>query len=165
MGVLDTSPAGCLFFPGSSPGPSLMPPVWTGSGRSSGRTVGHTGVARGLCAPLAGRMPGTQRLPAWLCLNHFLVHDFHGAVESWSCWGLQQLQQAPEPSAHRPPASTHLFLCLGGLGPRDDHCVLQGGVHDTSFCKNLGKGCQDPLGASSPDWPCAILGGGGAVRG
>ncbi|XP_042117017.2 inositol-tetrakisphosphate 1-kinase isoform X3 [Peromyscus maniculatus bairdii] len=42
---------------GSSPGPSLMPPVWTGSGRSSGRTVGHTGVARGLCAPLAGRMP------------------------------------------------------------------------------------------------------------
>lgn len=47
---------------GSSPGPSLMPPVWTGSGRSSGRTVGHTGVARGLCAPLAGRMPDRESI-------------------------------------------------------------------------------------------------------
>ncbi|KAI4573240.1 hypothetical protein MJG53_020937 [Ovis ammon polii x Ovis aries] len=51
---------------GSSPGPSLVPPVWTGSGRSGRRTVGHTGAARGLRAPLAGKMPGTsQRLPAW----------------------------------------------------------------------------------------------------
>lgn len=39
-----------------------MPPVWTGSGRSSGRTVGHTGVARGLCAPLAGRMPDRESI-------------------------------------------------------------------------------------------------------
>ncbi|XP_073923384.1 inositol-tetrakisphosphate 1-kinase isoform X3 [Castor canadensis] len=47
---------------GSSPGPSLMPPVWTGSGRSGGRTVGHTGVARGLCAQLAGRMPDRESI-------------------------------------------------------------------------------------------------------
>ncbi|KAG3260485.1 inositol-tetrakisphosphate 1-kinase, transcript variant X1 [Ictidomys tridecemlineatus] len=47
---------------GSSPGPSLVPPVWTGSGRSSGRTVGHTRVARGLYAPLAGRMPDRESI-------------------------------------------------------------------------------------------------------
>ncbi|XP_029413828.1 inositol-tetrakisphosphate 1-kinase isoform X3 [Nannospalax galili] len=46
---------------GSSPGPSLMPPVWTGSGRS-GRTVGHTGVAMGLCGSLAGRMPDRESI-------------------------------------------------------------------------------------------------------
>lgn len=26
------------------------------------------------------------------------------------------------------------------------------GVHDTSFARILSKGCQDPLGVSSPDW-------------
>ncbi|XP_004754852.1 inositol-tetrakisphosphate 1-kinase isoform X1 [Mustela nigripes] len=47
---------------GSSPGPSLVPPVWTGSGRSGGRTVGYTGAARGLCASLAGRMPDRESI-------------------------------------------------------------------------------------------------------
>ncbi|KAF0873347.1 ITPK1 kinase, partial [Crocuta crocuta] len=47
---------------GSSPGPSLVPPVWTGSGRSGGRTVGHTGAARGLCAPVAGRTPDRESI-------------------------------------------------------------------------------------------------------
>uniref|UniRef100_A0A8C0T3R4 Inositol-tetrakisphosphate 1-kinase n=1 Tax=Canis lupus familiaris TaxID=9615 RepID=A0A8C0T3R4_CANLF len=47
---------------GSSPGPSLVPPVWTGSGRSGGRTVGYSGAARGLCAPLAGRMPDRESI-------------------------------------------------------------------------------------------------------
>uniref|UniRef100_A0A8D0N468 Inositol-tetrakisphosphate 1-kinase n=1 Tax=Sus scrofa TaxID=9823 RepID=A0A8D0N468_PIG len=46
---------------GSSPGPSLVPPAWTGSGRS-GRTVGHTGAARGLRAPLAGRTPDRESI-------------------------------------------------------------------------------------------------------
>ncbi|XP_076979518.1 inositol-tetrakisphosphate 1-kinase isoform X2 [Tamandua tetradactyla] len=46
---------------GSSPGPSLVPPVWTGSGRS-GRTVRHTGAAGGLCAPLAGKKPDRESI-------------------------------------------------------------------------------------------------------
>ncbi|XP_019488465.1 PREDICTED: inositol-tetrakisphosphate 1-kinase [Hipposideros armiger] len=57
-----TSPAGCLFSPGSSPGPSLAPPVWTVSGRSCGRTVGHTRAARGPRAPLAGRTPDRESI-------------------------------------------------------------------------------------------------------
>lgn len=76
--LLGTSPAGCLFSPGSFPGPSLMPPVWTGSDWSDGRTVGHSWAAGGLCASLAGSTPGTsQRLPAWPPPTSFLVHD-HG---------------------------------------------------------------------------------------
>ncbi|XP_069921654.1 inositol-tetrakisphosphate 1-kinase isoform X3 [Oryctolagus cuniculus] len=47
---------------GSSPGPSLVPPVWTGSGRSGGRPVGHTGAAGGLCGPLAGSMPDRESI-------------------------------------------------------------------------------------------------------
>lgn len=57
--ALGSSLARYLFFPGSSPGPSLVSPVWTGSGRSSGRTAGLHRAARGLRAPLAGRTPGT----------------------------------------------------------------------------------------------------------
>ena len=53
-----------------------MHPVWTGSGRSGGRSVRHTGAAWGLRSPLAGRMPvRPQHLPAWLRPNHLLVHD------------------------------------------------------------------------------------------
>lgn len=55
-----------------------MPPVWTGSDWSDGRTVGHSWAAGGLCASLAGSTPGTsQHLPAWPPPTSFLVHD-HG---------------------------------------------------------------------------------------
>uniref|UniRef100_A0A2K5TLZ1 Inositol-tetrakisphosphate 1-kinase n=1 Tax=Macaca fascicularis TaxID=9541 RepID=A0A2K5TLZ1_MACFA len=47
---------------GSSPGPSFMPPIWTGSGQSGRRTVGHTRAARGLCAPLVGRTPDRESI-------------------------------------------------------------------------------------------------------
>ncbi|XP_054986110.1 inositol-tetrakisphosphate 1-kinase isoform X1 [Sorex araneus] len=47
---------------GSPPGPSPVPPVWTGSGRSGGRTAGQHGAARGLSAPLAGRTPDRESI-------------------------------------------------------------------------------------------------------
>lgn len=118
VGAAWHSPAGCLFSPGSSPGPSLMPPVWTGSGGSSGRTVGHTGAAGALCASLAGRTPGTsQRLLLGLRPDHFLVHDcwLHrrspGAGVS-SAWALAH--DGAQPSCPAPR----------GLDPRDKQSVL-----------------------------------------
>lgn len=130
--LLGTSPAGCLFSPGSSPGPSLVPPVWTSSGRSGGRTVGHTGAARGLCASLAGRTPGTsQRLPAWppprsLPRARLWRRRSPGAGE-----GRWQPEQVPPDLALGTVVLSYGPFCpaLRDLDPRDEQSVLGDGGH------------------------------------
>lgn len=127
--LLGTPPAGCLFSPGSSPGPSLVPPVWTGSGRSGGRTAGHAGAARGLCTALAGRTPGTsQRLPARPRPDCLLECDCRVAVAPEpvgasgsrrrcpAAWAL--VHGAARPSVPRPgPGSRGSARCPWAWGP------------------------------------------------
>lgn len=147
------SPAGCLFSSGSSPGPSLVPPVWTGSGRSSGRTVGHTGVARGLCAPLAGRMPGTSA-PACLALPQSLpLHDRCGAAESRSWWG-RGTRQAPRPGTQALSCSLPV-LQLGSWVPGP--VIVSWGTGSTVPHPGRTQAGLGALGAPSPG-VLAVLG-------
>lgn len=125
--LLGTSPAGCLFSPGSSPGPSPMPPVWTGSGWSDRRTVGHSWAAGGLCASLAGSTPGTsQRLPAWPPPASFLVHDRGIAVVLELVGLLPSRAGAPRPGPWPTMVLSIPVLCSGAAWRLVAHVMLGG---------------------------------------